>query len=155
MLGWSLLNVQTFLKCSDSREKKMQNISGKVLDRRAMLKLSFAGASVLALGKGSDLLAADMKPTRNVIKEAESVIPGAPKIRLRTATFAPGASNKITMKNSMICEITQGALDGAVDGKPVRRNTGDIYTCKPGLVVENKNNGTTVAVMRIFDLLPA
>ena len=136
----------------------MQDNSRKTLGRRDVLELSIAGASVLALGTASDVLAAEKKPiTRKVIKEAESVIPGVPKIRLRTITFQPGAggSRKITMKRSMICEITQGALDSVVDGKPVRRNTGDIYTCKPGLVLENKNNGTTVAVMRIFDLMPA
>ena len=86
---------------------------------------------------------------------SESVIPGMPKIRLRAITNQPGASSKSTMKNSMICEIAESALDGAVVGKPVRRKTGDIYTCRPGLKVENKNNGTTVAVMRIFDLRPA
>jgi quercetin dioxygenase-like cupin family protein len=134
----------------------MKYKSGKMHPRRAMLKLSFAAASVLALGKGSDLLAADMKPTKKVIKDAESVIPGAPKIRLQAITFQPGVGgSKVTMKNSMICEITQGALDSTVDGKPVRRNTGDIYTCKPGLVITNKNNGETAAVMRIFHLLPA
>lgn len=136
----------------------MQDNSAKKLGRRDVLELSIAGASVLALGTGSEALAAGKKPiTHKIIKEAESVIPGVPRIRLRTLTFQPGAggSRKITMKNSMICEITQGALDSVVDGKPVRRNTGDIYTCKPGLVIQVKNNGTTVAVMRIIDLMPA
>ena len=139
-------------------EVKMHDNSGKMLGRRDVLELSIAGASVLAVGTASDVLAADIKPmTRKVIKEAESVIPGVPKIRLWTMTFQPGAggSRKITMKRSMICEMTQGALDTIVDGKPVRRNTGDIYTCKAGLVIQNKNNGTTVAVMRVFDLMPA
>jgi len=135
----------------------MQDNSRKTLGRRDVLELSIAGASVLALGTASDALAAGKKPiTRKIIKEAQSVIPGVPKIRLRTLTFQPGAGGRIvTMKNSMICEITQGALDSVVDGKPVRRNTGDIYTCKTGLVLSSKNNGTTVAVMRIFDLMPA
>jgi hypothetical protein len=135
----------------------MQDNSGKKLGRRDVLELSIAGATVLALGTGSEALAAGKKPiTHKRIKEAESVIPGVPKIRLRTITFQPGAGGrKITMKRSMICEITQGALDSVVEGKPVRRNTGDIYTCKTGLVLSSKNNGTTVAVMRIFDLMPA
>ena len=139
----------------------MQGNSEKILGRRAMLKLSVAGASLLALGNGNDLLAAGTKPTRKVIKkiikEAESVIPGVSRIRLRTRTYPPGAggNRKVTMKRSMICEITQGALDSVVDGKPVRRNTGDIYTCRRGLVLSNKNNGTTVAVMRVLDLMPA
>ena len=136
----------------------MQDKSGKMLGRRDVLELSIAGASMLALGTGNEALAAVKKPiTRKVIKEVESVIPGTSTIRLRTITFQPGAggNRKITMKRSMICEITRGALDSVVDGKPVRRNTGDIYTCKRGLVLSNKNNGTTVAVMRVLDLMPA
>ncbi len=134
----------------------MQDKSGKMLGRRDVLELSVAGASVLALGTGSEVLAAGNKPVFKVIKEAESVIPGVPKLRLRTITWPPGVGGRtVTMKHSMICEITQGALDSVVDGKPVRRNTGDIYTCKAGLVLSAKNNGTTDAVMRIFDLMPA
>lgn len=131
--------------------------SGKVdRDRRELLMLGLAGASALVLGESKSLLAAsDMGLERKVIKEAESVIPGVPKIRLRVLTFQPGYKGKATMKNSMICEITRGSLESKVDGKPVTRKQGDLYTCRPGLVIENENKGKTVAVMRVLDLLPA
>jgi uncharacterized Zn-binding protein involved in type VI secretion len=137
-------------------EEHMQPKSGKMLDRRAMLKLSFAGASVLALGKGSDLLAAGGKPTVKVLKEADSVIPGYAKVRGREVTWQPGDGLKTRpMKNDMVCEMASGSLDVVVDGKPLTRNTGDVWTCRKGLMISDVNKGTTPAVMRIFDLLPA
>ena len=51
--------------------------------------------------------------------------------------------------------IHQGALVSKVDGQPVTRNTGDIYTCKIGQVIENENKGNTVAIMPVFHLLQA
>jgi hypothetical protein len=118
--------------------------------------LGLAGATVLVIGEAWNMLAqGGTEPERNVIKEAESVIPNFPKIRLREMTFQPGAQSTRTMENPMICEITQGALVSKVDGQPVTRNAGDIYTCKLGQVIENENKGNTVAVMRVFDLLPA
>ena len=135
------------------RQNKSQK---KLLDRRTMLTLGLAGASVLALGKGKDLLASGH--TRRVIKEAESVIPGFPKIRLREISFPPGFNNiktPATMRNSMICEITQGWLETKQDGKPFTRKKGDIFTCTTGQVLINKVKGNTAAVMRILDLLSA
>jgi len=115
-----------------------------------------ASTSVLAMGNASSGLAqSSMEAERRVIKEAESVIPGFPKVRLRENTYQPGAHTNNTMKNSMICEITQGSLESKVDGQPVTRNTGDIYTCKIGQKIENENKGDTVAIMRVFDLLPS
>ena len=123
--------------------------------RRKML-LGLASTSVLVMGTAPSGLAQNrMEPERKVIKEAESVIPGFPQVRLREATYQSGAQAKATMKNPMICEITQGSLESKVDGQPVRRHTGDIYTCKTGQEIENENKGDSVAVMRIFDLLPS
>ena len=123
--------------------------------RRKML-LGLASTSVLVMGTVPSGLAQNrMEPERKVIKEAESVIPGFPQVRLREVTCQPGAQAKATMQNPMICEITQGSLESKVDGQLVRRQTGDIYTCKTGQKIENENKGDTVAVMRIFDLLPS
>ncbi|HEY2974421.1 MAG TPA: hypothetical protein VGJ48_18025 [Pyrinomonadaceae bacterium] len=131
--------------------------SGKVdLDRRAVLMLGLAGASALVLGKGTTVLAAEEKGVeRKVFKEGESMIPGFPKVRLRSVTYQPGANSKVTMKNSMICECTQGTLEVTQDGKTWTAKTGDIWTCREGMVEENTNKGQAVATMRVFDLLPA
>ncbi len=131
--------------------------SGKVdLDRRAVLMLGLAGASALVFGKGSSVLAAEEKGVeRKVFKEAESMIQGFPKIRLRTVRWQPGGKNEATMKNPMVCECTEGSFESTVDGKTSTKKKGDIWTCKGTEVIVNVNKGKTPATMRVFDLLPA
>jgi hypothetical protein len=51
-------------------------------------------------------------------------------------TLQPGASTKATMKNPMICECSRGTLAITQDGKEWTAKTGDIWTCKEGLVEE-------------------
>ena len=137
---------------------------GKVdLDRRAVILLGLAGASALVLGNGRSVLAAESKVQETakgvetkVFKEAESVIAGFPKIRLRAITFQPGGKLEYrTMKNAMICELTQGSLEVTLDGKTVTMKKGDIWTCKESGMEGDVNKGKTPAVMRVFDLLPA
>ena len=129
------------------------------LDRRAVLMLGLAGASALVLGKGSSVLAAEEKGIeRKVIKEAESMIPGFPKIRVRDIIFQPGASllPERKMTNHMICELTQGdTLEVTQNGKTWTAKKGDFWTCKEGGTEGDVNKGTTVAIMRAIDLLPA
>ncbi|MBI3325652.1 MAG: hypothetical protein HYZ81_02970 [Nitrospinae bacterium] len=127
------------------------------MDRRAMLLWGLVGASALVMGAGSGVLAQDEKGVeRKVFKEGESVIPGFPKVRLRVVTFQPGAvTNPSTMKNPMVCECSRGSFESTVDGKTVTRKKGDVWTCKEGLVITNVNKGKSVAIMRVFDLLPA
>jgi len=133
--------------------------SAKVdLDRRELLMLGLAGASALVLGKGSNLLAAEDKGVeRKVFKDAESMIPGFPKVRLRHIRYQPGAATKmIVMKNPMVCECTEGTLEITQDGgKPWIAKKGDIWTCKEGTVETTANVGKAPGTMRVFDLLPA
>ncbi|HEY3303034.1 MAG TPA: hypothetical protein VGL70_05805 [Candidatus Binatia bacterium] len=126
------------------------------LDRRELLMLGLAGASALVLGKGSSVLAAEAKGVNiKTGKELDSMVPGFPKVRLREFTLQAGASTKATMKNPMICECGQGALEVTQDGKTFTAKKGHVWTCKEGLVEETANKGKTVATMRVFDLLPA
>jgi quercetin dioxygenase-like cupin family protein len=130
--------------------------SGQVdIDRRKVIMLGLAGASALFVGGGRSVLAEDQgKLERKVFKEAQSMIPGFPKVRLRAITYQPGASSKDTMKNSMICECTQGPLEITQDdGKPFTAKKGDIWTCKTGTVEQTVNKGKTAGVMRVMDLL--
>ena len=138
----------------------MKQQPGKVdFDRRAVLMLGLAGASALAVGKSGSVLAGEAKgPERKVtvIKEAESMIQGFPKVRLRDVRWDPGAKGEErTMPNPMICECSQGSFESTVDGQTFTRKKGDLWTCKPGQKISDVNKGKTVAVMRIFDLLPA
>jgi quercetin dioxygenase-like cupin family protein len=127
------------------------------LDRRELLMLGLAGASSLVLGNASSVLAAEKKGKETkIIKQAESFIPGFAKLRLREVTWQPGGmEGERPMPNAMVCECTAGSFETTVDGKTIVRKKGDIWTCKPGQVISDVNKGKTVAVMRIFDLLPA
>ncbi len=135
----------------------MKRQTGNVdLDRRAVL-LGLAGSSALLMGKGSSALAQEEKGVeRKVFKEAASMIPGFPKVRLRQMRYQPGASTSSTMKNAMICECTEGALEITQDnGKPWMAKKGDIWTCNKSTVEVTANKGNAPATMRVFDLLPA
>jgi hypothetical protein len=90
-----------------------------------------------------------------VIKEAASMIPGFPKARLREATYQPAGHSKNTIQNPMVYECYQGSLEVTQDGKTFTVQRGDIWICDKDTVEENANNGSVVAVMRVFDLLPA
>jgi len=72
----------------------MKRQRGEVdLDRRAVMLLGLAGASALVLGKASSALGQvhEQKGLEvKVIKEAESMIQGYRKLRLRKATWQPG-----------------------------------------------------------------
>lgn len=134
------------------RESKTTDI-----DRRAVL-LGLAGAAALAAGKSGGALAQEMKApsARKVIKENEAMIPGYAKVRLREVTWQPGEGLEVRpMPNDMVCEMASGSLDVVVDGKPLTRKTGDIWTCRTGMMIADHNKGNTPAVMRIFDLLKA
>jgi hypothetical protein len=126
------------------------------VDRRTILLLGLAGASGLILGAGDRVLAGEATGMDiKVIKEAASMIPGFPKVRLREAAYQPGGRSKNTMQNPMVCECSQGALEVTQDGKTFTVQQGDIWTCDKDTVEENVNKGSVVAVMRVFDLLPA
>ncbi len=127
------------------------------LDRRAVL-VGLAGASALLLGKGGGIARAqEIKGVKiKVLKEVGSLIPGFPKVQLVEAAFQPGAAlPPDTMKNPMICECTLGSLEVTQDGKTFTAKKGHIWTCKVGTVEGAMNKGTTVAIMRMFFLLPA
>ena len=136
----------------------MKRERGKVdLDRRTVLMLGLASASALVVAKGSSALAQEKKGKETkIIKEAESMIPGFAKIRLREVTWQPGGSEgPRPMPNAMVCECTLGSFETTVDGKTVTWKKGDIWTCKPGQVISDINKGNTPAVMRVIDLLTA
>jgi hypothetical protein len=55
----------------------------------------------------------------------------------------------------MVCECSQGSLEVTQDGKTFTVQQGDVRTYNKDTVEENANKGSVVAVMRVFDLLPA
>ena len=60
------------------------------------------------------------------------------------------------MMNDMLCHMTEGELAVVQNGKPFTVKHGGVWTCAKGITTEGtQNKGSTVAVMRIIDLLPA
>ena len=131
------------------------------LARRDLLRLGLAGASALVLGSVHTGHAGEMQMPmpgveRKVLKEVDSNIPGYAKIRVRDVIFQPGASTPMmTMENDMVCETTEGNLEGTKDGQPFAAPKGTLWTCRKGGTELTTNKGSTVAVMHVIDLLPA
>ena len=126
------------------------------LNRRALLMLSLAGATALVVGKGSSVLAEAPKGVKvDVIKETESRIHGVSKVQLIEVTFEPGAMLPTSkMDTAMICECTLGSLEVTLDeGQKVTMRRGGIWTCGVGTDEGVANKGTTLAIMRVFNMV--
>jgi quercetin dioxygenase-like cupin family protein len=124
------------------------------LSRRTVMLSGLVGVSALVLGKGGGALAQPgVEP--KVIKETPSRIAGVPKVQLVEVTLQPGAVMPTSkMDSAMICECTRGALEVTLDeNKKATMNTGDIWTCGVGTMEGVANQGTSVAIMRVFILL--
>ena len=130
------------------------------INRRSMLALGLGAASLLilrtqsaeaAVGEEKEL-AKGVK--QKILGEGPSIIPGYSKVSMRDMIFEPGATNgPNTMKNPMVCHITQGELTLVQDGKEFVAKKDHVWTCAKDTVEGATNKGTTVAIMRITDLL--
>ena len=59
------------------------------------------------------------------------------------------------MPNDMVCHVPEGELRvKQSDGMEFVAKKGDVWTCKKGIGEDLENVGSTVAIMRIIDLLP-
>jgi hypothetical protein len=93
---------------------------------------------------------------RKVLMEVESNIPGYANIRIRDVIFQPGACTPMmTRENDMVCETTEGHLEGTKDGQPLTAPKSTVWTCRKGGTEMTTNKGSTIAIMHVIDLLPA
>ena len=133
------------------------------INRRSTLALGLGAASLLvvrtpsveaAVGEEKEL-AKGVK--QKILGEGPSLIPGYSKVSMRDVIFEPGGtvpSNE--MMNAMVCHITQGELKVTQDGKDFVAKKDHVWTCAKGTTTEGATNtGTTVAIMRVTDLLEA
>jgi hypothetical protein len=75
---------------------------------------------------------------------------------MRDIVYQPGSkSDNPAMKNDMVCHCLEGELHVS-QGPDMQfvAKTGDVWSCKKGMPEANVNNGSTVAIMRVIDLLP-
>ncbi|HEX2135781.1 MAG TPA: hypothetical protein VHG30_07720 [Microvirga sp.] len=135
------------------------------LDRRSALAMGFVGLSGLILpgqaaaqtygpNEGKELAPG----VRQVdLGDRESIIPAYRRVRLRDVVVQPGAKTpQIMMMNDMLCHMTEGELAVVQNDKQFTVKKGDVWTCVSGISTEGtQNKGSTVAIMRIIDLLTA
>jgi hypothetical protein len=130
------------------------------INRRSMFALGLGAASLLVLRtQSAEAAAGEEKELAKGVKqrslgEGPAIIPGYRKVALRDMIFEPGAAfGPNTMKNPMVCHITQGELTLVQDGKEFVARKDHVWTCAKDTVEGATNKGTTVAIMRITDLL--
>ena len=135
------------------------------IDRRSALAFGLVGASGLVLSEQA--AAQTYGPSegnetgpgvRQVdLGERESVIPAYGKVRLRDLVVQPGSKTpENMMMNDMLCHMTEGELAVVQNAKQFTVKKGDVWTCAKGVTTEGtQNKGSTVAIMRIIDLLPS
>ncbi len=136
----------------------------KQLDRRSTLAFGLMAASGVALSKSAlaqTSAAPEGRETAPGVRRIDygqraSMIPGYKTVSLRDVVYQPGASSTSpSMRNDMVCHMLEGEL--AVDQGPGMQfvaRKGDVWTCRTGMPENGKNTGSTVAVMRVIDLLP-
>jgi quercetin dioxygenase-like cupin family protein len=135
------------------------------MDRRSVLSLGFVAVSALAVTKSASAQTygstegKELAPgVRQVdLGDRESLIPAYQKVRMRDIVIQPGSSTPDTeMMNDMVCHLTEGELSVRQNDKQFTAKMGDVWSCSKGINTEGtKNDGSTVAVMRIIDLLTA
>ena len=136
----------------------MENVDRRstvVLGLAAASAVLFAGAGVAEAAVGDETEAAKGVKVK-ILGEGPAMIPGFKTVRLRDMIFQPGSSVSVnTMKNPMVCHITEGELQLTQDGKPFVAKKNFVWTCNTGTTEGATNSGSVVAVMRITDLLTA
>ena len=131
------------------------------INRRSMLALGLGAASLFVLRTPRAAAAVGEETERakgvkqRILGEGPSLIPGYSKVSMRDIIFEPGATiSPNEMKNAMVCHITQGELNIVQNGKAFVAKKDHVWTCAKGTTTEGATNaGTTVAIMRITDLL--
>ena len=133
--------------------------------RRPAVALGLAAAAVPALPTGTAAQmpmpgpgeGQEVAPGVRVVQHGKgpAIVPAYKALSLYDVVFQPGADlPPSAMKNDMICHIAEGELRVVQDGKEFRFKQGDVWSCAKGTEEGARNEGSTVAVMRIIDLLP-
>ena len=136
------------------------------IDRRSAFGLGLTAASTALLAAStSPAVAQAYSPTegrklgpgvRQVdLGQRASVLPAYKTLRMRDVIVQPGASTpERQMMNDMLCHMTEGELAVRQNDRRFTARKGDVWACAKGITTEGtRNGGSTVAVMRIIDLL--
>ncbi|WP_262271681.1 cupin domain-containing protein [Microvirga yunnanensis] len=86
----------------------------------------------------------------------ETMIPNYKTVSMRDNIYQPGAGTSgSSMSNDMVCHMLEGELTVNTGAGDTVYKKGDVWSCAKGMPEYSKNTGTTVAIMRVIDLLPA
>jgi quercetin dioxygenase-like cupin family protein len=128
------------------------------IDRRTALMLGVAAAAAASVPEsGAAQTAAPQGVSNATWGKRESMLPGYKRISMRDVIYQPGAktSGGPPMPNDMVCHVPEGELRvKQSEGMEFVAKKGDLWTCKKGIREDVENVGSTVAIMRIIDLLP-
>jgi quercetin dioxygenase-like cupin family protein len=85
----------------------------------------------------------------------EAKFGGFKTVALRDVIYQPGSESKNPgMANDMVCHCLEGELQvNQGPGMEFTVKKGDVWTCAKDMPENNKNAGTSVAIMRVTDLL--
>jgi len=134
----------------------------KLLDRRQTL-LNIALASAI-LPSGTAAAQTSGSPEGREIapgvrrveySKRDTMIPNYKTVSMRDSIYQPGASTSgSSMANDMVCHMLEGELTVDTGSGDTLYKKGDVWSCAKGMPERSKNTGSTVAVMRVIDLLP-
>jgi hypothetical protein len=134
------------------------------IDRRSALALGLAAVSVPTIGMGLATAQTTGTPTDKTLGpgvvermygQVPSMVPGFKTVQFRDIIFQPKSHFEArSMPQPMICHIVEGELRIVQDGKEIKAPKNFVYTCNTGMREEDFNDGSTVAVMRTYDLMP-
>jgi quercetin dioxygenase-like cupin family protein len=137
------------------------------IDRRSALALGFTTAATLsALFTPTSAFAQRYRPDegkeiapgvrRVELAKRTSEIPGYAMVSMRDTVYQPGAkSENPAMPNDMVCHCLEGELQVSQGpGKQFIAKTGDVWSCMKGMPEADANTGSTIAIMRVIDLIP-
>jgi hypothetical protein len=131
------------------------------IDRRTALALGIGAVAATVADQQSTAFAAIGEETKiaegvtaKTLGEGPSIIPGFAKVRLRDITMQPGSSFALRpMMNSMVCHTLQGEMEIDQGERKFTAKKDYVWTCTKGMSEGASNKGSTVAVMRVTDLL--
>lgn len=135
------------------------------IDRRTALGLGLAAVSIPAIAinpAAADTTAGtkDKELGPGVVErmygQVPSMIPGFKTVQLRDIIYQPKShfASPQPMPQPMVCHIVEGELRIIQDGKEMKAPKNFVYTCNTGMKEEDFNEGSVVAIMRVYDLMP-
>jgi quercetin dioxygenase-like cupin family protein len=137
------------------------------IDRRSALALGLATAATWpALLTPTPAFAQRYRPDegreiapgvrRIELTKRASEIPAYATVSMRDTVYQPGSkSESPAMPNDMVCHCLEGELlVSQGPDKTFVAKTGDVWSCMKGMPEADANNGSTIAIMRVIDLIP-